>query len=824
MVQYAAAQSAMTNRDQKLEELAAQVEQAIEIVGITAVEDKLQDHVAETISRVKKGGVKLWVLTGDKLETARNIGFSCSVLSDNMEIIVMDTDPENATGSPWEQMEKALQTARDAHENKSVGMLITGSMLEKVLENLGDHLLQLSEMCDVVIACRVSPSQKGEVVKLVRYGVKPAPVTLAIGDGANDVAMIQEAHVGVGISGKEGTQAVNAADFAISQFSFLMTLMLVHGRWNYRRLSKFILYSFHKNLVQCFQLFTYTFLCAYSGTSLYEDWVRNSFNVILGFPVIFLGFFDRDLDRWQSLSDPEGYAPGRLGQELNMMKMTYHVLQAIVLSLLITLVSLLSYEAFAVSNQADYYTWGTMCYVCLIVSMLYRLAFMMTTWNVVVVLAFILTFLGLWFTLFVCGLLTTLMGGVVGQIVTSPLQWVCLLAAPLCAMVVDLLCDAVSMAVGCASGKLSLGAAIGRTGCKISSGKAGDGNRKAGLKVQFLQQELPSLQRERTTKTVSCGLICSGVVLLLLGIAAIGSAGVPMAQVQYAGSALEVNNAAELTFKECPANSPCDITFKVKDEMQGPIQVMYVVDPFYSNMNSYMKSMSTSELKGNFGTEAQAKTACISALEEGAERLWPCGLKAASLFNDTYQLRRKKDSKLIGIEETGIAWNSDLNWLKNPEEYEKNMSGVRWLYERFPAVAKLREDGVRNEHFAVWNRPAALPKMMKLWGVIQENLAAGEELSLTVSSNFPVSQFDGKKSFILMKKGMLGGRCDGLGLALIIVGAIALAFGVIVVVLHLIGNTMLSKVEQQPYANLESKAASTTSPEPIGKPVAYEKE
>jgi len=807
---YKAAQSAMTNRDQQLDELAAQAEQAIEIVGITAVEDKLQDYVADTISKVKKGGVKVWVLTGDKLETARNIGFSCSVLSDNMEIIIMDTDPENATGSPSEQMEKALQTARNAHGSKPVGLLITGGMLETVLAELGNRLLELGEMCDVVIACRVSPSQKGEVVKLVRYGVKPAPVTLAIGDGANDVAMIQEAHVGVGISGKEGTQAVNAADFAISQFSFLMTLMMVHGRWNYRRLSKFILFSFHKNIVQCLQLFTYTFLCAYSGTSLYEDWVRNSFNLIVGFPVIFLGVFDRDLDRRQSLADPEGYSVGRLGQELNMWKMLFHICQGIVLSLIITTVSLLTYDAFAVSKLGDYYTWGTICYVCLIISMLYRLGFMMSTWNVIVVLALVLTFIGLWISLFVCGVLTTLMGGVVPQILASPLSWVCMLATPLCAMVADLVLDAVYLAVGYANGKISLRNAIGRAGAQCR------GERSVGFKQQFLQQDLPSLQRERNTKTVSGGLLCSGAVLLLLGIALMSTASVPMAQVQYAGTALKNTNAEEFTFTKCNDGSQCNISFKVKEKMEGPIYVMYSVNPFYMNANQFMKSTSISELKGTLGTEEQAKTACASGLKEDGERLWPCGLKAASLFNDTYVLMRTKNSKHIKIDESGIAWDSDIKWLKNPGEYP-NTAGIRWLYERFPSITGLQKDGVKNEHFAVWNRPAALPNTLKLWGIIEDDLAAGEELNLLVHSNFPVSQIDeGKKSLVLVKKGTFGGRSDALGLVLIAVGATGLTFGIVVAIAHLI----LSKKEPRTIVEVEmpTTGMQASSPEVTQRP------
>ena len=135
--------------------------------------------------------------------------------------------------------------------------------------------------CKVVVVCRVSPAQKREMVELVRGGVRPSPVTLAIGDGANDVPMIQAAHVGVGMAGKEGRQAVNSSDFAIAQFRYLTRLLLVHGRWNYRRVCKFILYSFWKNAVLTLLLFYYTFISGYSGTSMFTSNIWTSFNAAL---------------------------------------------------------------------------------------------------------------------------------------------------------------------------------------------------------------------------------------------------------------------------------------------------------------------------------------------------------------------------------------------------------------------------------------------------------------------------------------------------------------------------------------------------------------
>lgn len=100
----------------------------------------------------------------------------------------------------------------------------------------------------MLIACRVSPNQKAEIVKMIRSR-HPKTTTLSIGDGANDVNMIMQAHVGVGISGLEGQQAARAADYAIGQFKYLRTLLLVHGREAYRKNSFLVCYMFYKNVL-----------------------------------------------------------------------------------------------------------------------------------------------------------------------------------------------------------------------------------------------------------------------------------------------------------------------------------------------------------------------------------------------------------------------------------------------------------------------------------------------------------------------------------------------------------------------------------------------
>lgn len=198
------------------------------------------------------------------------------------------------------------------------GLVIEGAALEKLLgdSELEELLFAVANTCDSVIACRVSPAQKAQLVQLVRRYVVPEPVTLAIGDGANDVGMIQEAHVGVGISGKEGQQAVNASDFAIAQFRFLQDLTLIHGRWNFMRLVTVTLFSFYKNALMAGCLIAFSPRSLYSGTPLFDEWLIAMLNFVAAAPIIALGIFDRCLDRAYVLKNPLTYTPSRRNELL----------------------------------------------------------------------------------------------------------------------------------------------------------------------------------------------------------------------------------------------------------------------------------------------------------------------------------------------------------------------------------------------------------------------------------------------------------------------------------------------------------------------------
>lgn len=252
------AAASVQNREEKLEQVSDAIEQEFTLLGGTAIEDRLQDGVPDAIALLGRAGIKLWVLTGDKVETAINIGFSCNLLDNSMELIVLRIETNRVEDAEAELdkhlakfgmtgSDEELAKAKKDHQppDPTHAVVIDGDTLKLVLdERVKQKFLLLCKQCKSVLCCRVSPSQKAAVVRMVKRGLDV--ITLSIGDGANDVAMIQEADVGVGIAGEEGRQAVMSSDFAIGQFRFLARLTLVHGRWCYRRLAETIACFFYK--------------------------------------------------------------------------------------------------------------------------------------------------------------------------------------------------------------------------------------------------------------------------------------------------------------------------------------------------------------------------------------------------------------------------------------------------------------------------------------------------------------------------------------------------------------------------------------------------
>ncbi|XP_015879082.2 probable phospholipid-transporting ATPase 8 [Ziziphus jujuba] len=326
--------SVTLDRDALVDAAADKIERDLILLGATAVEDKLQKGVPECINKLAQAGIKIWVLTGDKMETAVNIGYACSLLRQDMKqiIITLDSpdiialekqgDKEAVAKASLDSIEKQLregisqiQSAKESSSsvNKgsiAFGLIIDGKSLEFSLKkNFEKTFFELAINCASVICCRSTPKQKARVTRLVK--LETGKTTLSVGDGANDVGMLQEADIGVGISGVEGMQAVMASDFAIAQFRFLERLLLVHGHWCYRRISMMVCYFFYKNITFGFTLFWYEAYTSFSGQPAYNDWYMSFYNVFFtSLPVIALGVFDQDVSARLCLKHPLLYREG----------------------------------------------------------------------------------------------------------------------------------------------------------------------------------------------------------------------------------------------------------------------------------------------------------------------------------------------------------------------------------------------------------------------------------------------------------------------------------------------------------------------------------
>merc|ERR1711871_1930223 len=197
-------------------------------------------------------------------------------------------------------------------------------------------------------------------------------------------------------SGKEGLQAVNSSDVAIAQFRFLTRLLLVHGRWNYRRMSKVVLYSFYKNIALTISMMLFQFWCGWSGQSLYEEMVYTGFNFFLAFPILFIGIIDQDISAETAYSFPASYAVGRLNSDLNLLNIIKYIIQGVFIGCVVFFLPLVhwfssgngnnEYSIPSTSNTADGHSeglmsLGTTTYHCLLWAMNIKVLILMRTWT-----------------------------------------------------------------------------------------------------------------------------------------------------------------------------------------------------------------------------------------------------------------------------------------------------------------------------------------------------------------------------------------------------------------------------------------------------------
>ncbi|XP_021105831.1 probable phospholipid-transporting ATPase VA isoform X2 [Heterocephalus glaber] len=395
------AESSLDNREELLFQSALRLETNLHLLGATGIEDRLQAGVPETISKLRQAGLQIWVLTGDKQETAVNIAHACKLLDHDEEIITLNAESQEACAALLEQCLQYAQSrgpcstpektqgdismgpfalcsaSKPAASGPSLSLVIDGRSLAYALEkNLEDKFLFLAKQCRSVLCCRSTPLQKSMVVKLVRSKLKA--MTLAIGDGANDVSMIQVADVGVGISGQEGMQAVMASDFAVPKFRYLERLLIVHGHWCYSRLANMVLYFFYKNTMFVGLLFWFQFYCGFSASAMIDQWYLIFFNLLFSsLPQLVTGVLDKDVPADVLLTEPQLYKSGQEMEEYRPRAFWLNMVDAAFQSLICFFIPYLAHY----DSDVDISTWGTPITVTALLTFLLHLGVETKTWT-----------------------------------------------------------------------------------------------------------------------------------------------------------------------------------------------------------------------------------------------------------------------------------------------------------------------------------------------------------------------------------------------------------------------------------------------------------
>ncbi|KAA8589730.1 hypothetical protein FQN60_013095 [Etheostoma spectabile] len=382
------AETAIQGREELLFDSALRLETNLQLLGATGIEDRLQDGVPETIASLRMAGLQIWVLTGDKQETAVNIAYACKLLDPEEEILTLNADSQEACAllleeslhyiqakflcSSTDQATKAFHSnfapfeiypssspSSSSHTTPftvhQLGLVIDGRTLAYALDkSLEDKFLAVARSCRSVLCCRSTPLQKSMVVKLVRNKLKV--MTLAIGDGANDVSMIQVADVGVGISGQEGMQAVMASDFALPRFRYLQKLLLMFVAL----------------------IFWYQFYCGFSGSAMIDQWYLIFFNLMFSaFPQLITGTLDKDVSAETLQQLPQLYVNGQNSEEYKPYMFWMNMIDAFYQSLVCFFIPYFAYA----DSDVDLFTWGTPITTLALFTILVHLGIETKTWT-----------------------------------------------------------------------------------------------------------------------------------------------------------------------------------------------------------------------------------------------------------------------------------------------------------------------------------------------------------------------------------------------------------------------------------------------------------
>jgi magnesium-transporting ATPase (P-type) len=397
----------------RMAEIENRIEYNLRPLGCVAIEDKLQLNVGRCLKRLGESGIQTWVLTGDKVQTAIEIGYACNLLNKD-HTIVRQLLAKDENGSEQtidglcaeldlfeEQFERKVgieeNDDKKMNDDQTMSLVIEGDALLKFGIGWTDKMLHEQEDTDLkafielrkkrcrliefagrmksCICCRVSPKQKGDVTKLVKEVLQK--VCLGIGDGANDVEMILQGNVGVGVQGVEGSQAVNNSDFAITEFQHLENLLLVHGRWTYQRIAISVCYFFYKNIAFTMCVFWFACFSAFSGQLFFEAWSASCYNVFFtSIPVLVFGLMNQDIGQEIARNCPKLYAPGQESAYLNYQVFSWWIAEAIYASVIMFF---FGYAAIADQVEVDgrvydHWSLSTTVYTACVISMTMRIA------------------------------------------------------------------------------------------------------------------------------------------------------------------------------------------------------------------------------------------------------------------------------------------------------------------------------------------------------------------------------------------------------------------------------------------------------------------
>ena len=345
IIEYNNALTSMENRKEKVKIAISKLEKKMDFLCVTGVEDLLQNNVSNTIENLRNAGIKLWMLTGDKIETAKCISISAGIKAKNHKIYTIkydDLEHENINEDINYLSNKLSEYKKISTPDNPHLLIIDGDTLDLLLKHLEKDFFLTAMEAPSVVCCRCSPTQKRIIVKTIKNYTDKR--TCSIGDGGNDVAMIQEADVGIGIVGKEGLQASLAADYSILEFNYLDTLLLWWGRLAYKNTSQMSNFIIHRGLIISLIQFIFSCMFYYNSVPLYNGFLIMGYSTVYTcFPSISV-LLDQDTDKKNVMKFPGLYKNLLRGRELNLKNFLLWCFKSIFQACVIMFGALLLFE------------------------------------------------------------------------------------------------------------------------------------------------------------------------------------------------------------------------------------------------------------------------------------------------------------------------------------------------------------------------------------------------------------------------------------------------------------------------------------------------